>query len=296
MERENKDKKLDELISAAIGRDDVKFDFEKWKGEHAEEIREYESHDIKAERQAGAGGLSRLIRFDSVIRYAAVAAIIAGAYIGLTHITDGIVWADVTERFRSVPFFSAAIYIKDDVTEEPEQIELWMSQGGKARLRTGTQVIFGYRGKVTKAYDIKTHSSKVEADEMAEFLLRKLGSAKEFSLDSIMKVVFGGKMQDVTPLINPDAVISADMVVFDIQSTISPEWLRIWALRESRLPVRIKVWDPRNGDGTDVFFSYSKDQADEFFDPNAFEELLFSRWASSRVNLAYAYLKDPGGR
>ena len=41
MERENRDKKLDELISAAIGRDDVKFDFDKWKSEHAKEIREF---------------------------------------------------------------------------------------------------------------------------------------------------------------------------------------------------------------------------------------------------------------
>jgi len=298
MEQEKKNKRLDGLVSAAIGREELKFDFEKWKGEHAEEIREYESQEAESGERHSASGLFRLIRGSRVLRYAAVAAIVAGILIGVPRLTGGltsIVWADVAERFRSVPFFSAAIYIKDDVTAEPKQIELWMSQDGKARLRTGTQVIFGDQGKVTKAFDIKTRA-KVEADEHAGFLLQKLGAAHEFSLDSVIKVIFGGKIEDVTPLINPDAVISQDMVVFDIQSTISPEWLRIWALRESRLPVRIKVWDPRDGDGTDVVFSYSKEQSEEFFDPNAFEGLLQSRRGSSRVNLAYAYLKDPGGR
>ncbi|MBN2269811.1 MAG: hypothetical protein JXN61_04305 [Sedimentisphaerales bacterium] len=292
MKSQDKDKKLDELITAAIGREDLKFDFDKWKGEHAEEIRVYES------QRHQPGRLLNLIRGSGVLRYAAVAAIVAGVLIGVPRLTGGlttIAWADVTERFKSVPFFSAAIYIKDDVTNEPKQIELWMSRGGKARLRTGTQVIFGDQGKVTRAFDIKTRA-KVEADEHAGFLLQKLGSAKEFSLDSVMKVVFGGRMEDVTPLINPDAVVSRDMVVFDIQSTISPEWLRIWALRESRLPVRIKVWDPRDGEGTDVVFSYSREQPDEFFDPNAFAGLLRDSRGNSRANLAYAYLKDPGGR
>lgn len=299
MEPEKKDKKLDELISAAIGREELKFDFDKWKGEHGEEIRVYESQRAKSGEQRVASGLFRLIRGSDILRYAAVAAIVVGIFIGVPRLTGGlttIAWADVAERFRSVPFFSAAIYIKEDVTGEPKQIELWMSRDGRTRIRTGTQVVFGDQGKVTKAYDIKTHSSKVEADERVSFLLQKLGSAKEFSLDSVIKVVFAGKLEDVTPLINPDAVISRDMVVFDIQSTIGPEWLRIWALRESKLPVRIKVWDPRYGDGTDVVFSYSREQSGEFFDPNAFAGLLQSRQASSRVNLAYAYLKDPGGR
>ena len=298
MEPEKKNKKLDDLISAAIGREDVKFDFGKWKAEHEKEIRLYESQQAKSAEHRGSSGLLKLIRRGGVLRYAAAAVIVIGALIGMQHLTEGlttIAWADVAERFRSVPFFSAAIYIKDDVTAEPKQIELWMSREGKARLRTGTQVIFGDQGKVIKAFDIKTRSA-VEADEHAGFLLGKLGAAHEFSLDSVIKVISGGKMEDVTPLINPDAVISQDMVVFDIQSTISPEWLRIWALRQSRLPVRIRVWDPRDGDGTDVVFSYSTGQSAEFFDPNAFDAMLKEASTKSRISVAYAFLKDPGGR
>ncbi|MBN2137367.1 MAG: hypothetical protein JW720_06150 [Sedimentisphaerales bacterium] len=295
MKPEEQDKKLDKLISASIEQPELDFDFERWKEEYTDVIEAYEKQTAEKPQTRS---VFRLIRGGGLLRFAAAAIIVIGVFLAAQYMTEGlttIAWADVAERFRSIPFFNATIYIKEDVTSEPKQVELWMSRDGKTRLRTGTQVIFGRQGKVIKAFDIK-NKSQVDADEHADFLLQKLGSAKEFSLDSVIKVVFRGKMEDVTPLINPDAVISEDMVVFDIQSTVSPEWLRIWALRESRLPVRIKVWDPRSGDGTDVVFSYSTAQADEFFDPNVFETLLFSRRASSRVNLAYAYLKDPGGR
>jgi len=300
MNPDRHEKDLDKLISASIGRENLTFDFETWKQAHQKEVQIYESQAAQAERPAPSLRIWSIIMKNPISKLAAAAVIVIAALAAIRHFVGSVgvttpAWADVAESFRSVPFFSAAIYIKEDVTAEPKQIELWMSRDGRARLRTGAQVIFGNRGKVAKAFDIKTRS-EVEPDEHAGLLLEKLGAANEFSLDSVIKVIFGGKLEDVTPLINPDAVISRDMLVFDIQSTISPEWLRIWALRESRLPVQIKVWDPRNGDGTDVVFSYSKEQAGEFFDPNAFEGLLQSRRASSRVNLAYAYLKDPGGR
>jgi len=227
---------------------------------------------------------------------AAAALIITGVFIRIYHFGgSNVAWADVVEKFRSVPFFSVSIYIKEDVISEPKQMELWMSRTGKTRLRVGTQVIFGHHGEIVEAFDIKTRSG-VEADEHAAFFLERIGEADEFSLDSIIRVMFGGQMQDVTPLVNPDAVISQDLVVFDVELDHTPEWVRIWALRESRLPVRIRVWDPRNGDATDAVFEYSKEQADEFFDPNAFKQLLSGRKATSRVNFAYAFLKDPGGK
>jgi len=291
MGSENKGREFDELVSGAISREKLDFDFEAWKKAHAEEIGVYQSQTGGARAAGGTGGLRRPVFGRGLFRLAAAVVIVVGLLAAIEHVSSpltGIAWADVAERFRSVPFFSAAIYIKEGATAEPKQIELWMSRDGRARLRTGTQVIFGYEGKVTRAFDIKTRR-EVEADEHSGFLLSKLGAA-------VIKVIFGGKMEDVTPLINPDAVISEDMVVFDIQSTISPEWLRIWALRQSRLPVRIKVWDPRDGDASDVVFTYSKGQPEKFFDPNTFEEVLKNASTTRRVNVAYAFLKDPGGR
>ncbi|MEJ2704151.1 MAG: hypothetical protein P8Z79_17085 [Sedimentisphaerales bacterium] len=249
--------------------------------------------------QAGRAGAepaiwSTIIR--SPIGKLAAAVLVIAAIVGLYEISaPGIAWADVAERFRTVPFFSVDIYVKEDVTSEPRQMELWMSRTGQTRLRVGTQVIFANRGQITGAFDIKTRA-RAEADEQGVLLLKKVSEADEFSLDAIIRVMFGGTMEDVTPLVNPDAVISRDMVVFDVDLPGLAEWVRIWALRESRLPVRIRVWNPQDGYSTDAIFEYSREQADEFFDPNAFEDLLSTQRTASPVNLAYAFLKDPGGK
>ena len=232
-----------------------------------------------------------------VAELAAAALIIVGVFIGI-HLfgSSNVAWAQVVEKFNSVAFFNATIYIKNDgATSEPIQMELWMSRDGRSRFRIGRQVIFTEDGKIIKAFDIETRN-QTKPDDMAAMFLERISEAEEFSLDTIIKVMFRGEMQDVTPLVNPSAVISQDVVVFDVDIPNTPEWVRIWALRESRLPTRLKIWDPRDGDSTEAIFEYSREQADEFFDPNAFEKLTRNRRATSRINLAYAYLKDPGGK
>ncbi len=229
---------------------------------------------------------------------AAVILLAAGAFLGhLAQFGSGnVAWADVAARFQAVSLFNATIYIKDDgATNEPMQMELWWSCDGRARIRLGTQVVFARNGKITDAFDVATRM-KVEANEWAGMILDKLGRADTFSLDAVIQAMFGGEMEDVTPLVNPDAVIAQDMVVFDVQLPWTPEWVRIWALRESRLPVRMRVWDPRNGDCTDAVFEYSREQRDEFFDPNAFGAVLQSPDVLSRTNIAYAFLQDAGGK
>jgi len=257
--------------------------------EHLEKLRE-------KNQVAGGARVWRIILKSPIAKLAAAAIIVIAAFIGIHQFFgSSVAWADVVEKFRSVPFFGVSIYIKQDAVSEPKQMELWMSRAGKTRLRVGTQVVFGRHGEISGSFDIRTRA-RVEVDEQAAFFLRKVGEADEFSLDSIIRVMFGGTMQDVTPLINPDAVISQDLVVFDVEMPGTPEWVRIWALRESRLPVRIRVWDPRDGETTDAVFEYSREQADEFFDPDAFENLLGTERADSHMNLAYAFLKDPGGK
>jgi hypothetical protein len=208
---------------------------------------------------------------------------------------SSVAWAEVTQRFQSIPFFSATIYMKENATAEPRQMELWMSRDGHARARLGSQIVFGRRGQVIQAFDIESRQP-VEPDGLAVFFLQKLGEAEVFSLETVIRVMFGSEMHDVTPLVNPDAVISQDVVVFDLDLPNTPEWVRIWALRESRLPIRIRVWDPRDGEVADAILEYSTEQAKEFFDPNAFENLLTGHHTTNRTNMAYAFLKDLGGR
>jgi len=264
------------------------------------EMHEAYEESASSGRSARRLGYWDLVFENRVARFAAAAVIFLAAVtligeLGRMLPGGGVAWAEVTQCFESVPFFNATIYMKEDATAEPWQMELWMSRDGWARVRVGTQVVFGRRGRVTDAFNVKSRMA-VEPDERAVFFLRKLGETDEFSLDAVIRVMFGGEMQDVTPLVNPDAVISQDVVVFDVDLPSTPEWVRIWALRESRLPVRIRVWDPRDGEMTDAVFEYSREQAEEFFDPNAFHTLLQNGRADSRVNMAYAFLKDSGHR
>ncbi len=209
-----------------------------------------------------------------VARWAAAAVILLALGIlvgqfGAMLAGSSVAWAEVTQRFQSIPFFSATIYMKQSATAEPRQMELWMSRDGHARVRLGNQIVFGRRGQVIQAFDMESRQP-IEPDELAVFFLQKLGEAEVFSLETVIRVMFGSEMRDVTPLVNPDAVISQDVVVFDLDLPDTPEWVRIWALRESRLPIRIRVWDPRDGEVTDAILEYSTEQAQEFFDPNAF--------------------------
>ena len=218
---------------------------------------------------------------------------------------SSVAWADVVNKFNSIAFFNASVYIKDNATDEPVQIEIWRNSQKKARIRVGSQLLFSDGGQVVGGYAIDGSIRKIEIEEYNEMgmaMAQKLSSFQEFSLDTVIKEFGVARewVKETTPLINPAAMISEDMLVFDVQSDISPEWMRIWVLRESRLPIRIRSWDPRDGDCVDVVMSYSAEQSAEFFDPKAYEKIVMEvqqgTGAGVRTNLAYALLKDPGGK
>ena len=234
--------------------------------------------------------------FGPLIRLAAAAAIIFVVLFGFGKLGNtSIAWADVVEKFKSVEFFSAVFYEKEDALSQPKQIELWMGHSGYVRVRMDSQVIFGKNGKVTDAFDVTTRQ-KVEAEYFAERMLEMLSSTNgQFSLDTILNIIAKGSLKDVTPLINSDAIISEDLVVFDSQLN-DTQWMRIWALRESKLPVHIRIWGSSDGYCFDAFMNYSKKQPDEFFDPNAFEQVLRKNDERNNTNIAYAFLTDHGGK
>ncbi|MBN1804943.1 MAG: hypothetical protein JW837_06805 [Sedimentisphaerales bacterium] len=230
-----------------------------------------------------------------IAKLATAAVIVIAAVIGITQLGDSsVAWADVAERFKSVPFFSAVVYIRDDVLDEPRQFELWMGQAGRARIRVGSQVIFSCAGELPRAFDIEKRR-RVEPDLRAVNLLDLLGTTGEYSLETVIRVILGRKLVDVTPLVNDDAVIQEDLVVFDIQSEVNPQWARIYALRKSKLPVGIRIWGSDDAECVDALITYSKQQPDIFFDAQVFAKELTDK-SNTRASLAYMFLKDPGGR
>ena len=234
-----------------------------------------------------------------VARFAAAAVILLAlvtlvAQFGVMLTAGNVAWAEVTQHFQSVPFFYASIYMKNDALSRPAQFELWMAQGGYARMRVGSQVIFGKDGKVTRAFDV-LRRRETEPNAEAADLLERLDPQGGYSIETVISFISGGKLLDVTPLMNADAAVREDLVVFDVQSDTHPAWARIHALRRSKLPVGIRIWDPTSGACVDALIDYSKQMHGVFFDPDAFAEQL-SESETGETNLAYMFLKDAGGR
>jgi hypothetical protein len=257
----------------------------------------------KSRKDENAKGKRKTVLFDRVFKLTVAAAIILVVLILINPSgSSSVAWADVVQKFQSIEFFNATIYIKKDASKEPTQIEIWRNSEGKTRIRVDSQVLFALADKIVTGYNFtkKLKLSEAEYDENGLMVMKKILGTPEFSLNTILNSVSGGDLEETTPLINPNAMISEDMLVFDIQSTVSPEWMRIWALRESKLPTRIRMWDPRDGECIDVCMSYSTEQSSDFFDPVAYEKILLdsdnTTTRGNQANLAYALLKDPGGR
>ena len=242
--------------------------------------------------------LRRTIMRSKITKFAAAAVVVIAVLIGINHFggsIDGttVAWASIAEKFKSVPFLKATLYMKEDALDRPVQIEIWRNRRGLARLRYGSQIAFAEDGKVVRAFDLKT-KSQTEPSDILVTILEKLWT-DEFSLETVVRAISGGKLVDVTPLVNAQASMSDDIVVFDIEHEGSPQWFRIWALRQSKLPTYIRMWDPRDGECVDVILTYSKEQQDTFFDPNAFSEEM-KKTGNKEINLAYMFLEDPGGK
>jgi hypothetical protein len=203
-------------------------------------------------------------------------------------------WGQVAARFQEMSFFSASIYSKENGLSKPEHIELWMGQGGKARVRLGQQLIFAERGEILAAFDLRTRK-QTDPNEMAVGIIEMLGRSETFSMATVLRSLTRGGPVNQTPVLNENAMIAEDLAVFDLESEDHSVWFRIWALKSSGLPVRMRMWNPRNAESLEVVFDYSKPQPERFFDPKAFASIL-GTVRTDQLNLAYLYLQDPGGR
>ena len=245
--------------------------------------------------------LSRL-KFVPLIKLAAAAVIVIVIIFGFEKFSNSsIAWADVVEKFQSVSFFNATFYLKENTSAEPVQIDVWMGRGGKARIKVKEQVLFAKNGKLISGFN---YVNKKELDDdnfdiQARSVISLLGESDSFSLDTVVQNMSRGVLKEITPLINSEAVISEDIVVFDLTSDLYPQWLRIWALRESKLPIRILAWNPENGQSQDVVLTYTKEQSESFFDSDAYQKVLQNSQnllGDSQTNFAYALYDEPGGR
>jgi hypothetical protein len=241
-----------------------------------------------------------------VLASAGVAAGLAVAVVSvLLLIPARVTWADVVKKFGSVPYFNATIFLTEGPQKETERIELWVASDQRIRVQQRGHVFFGKAGKVLKVYDCSgTSGEEIPLDrltpdqkhgvELPLSMIKMMGKMEQFSLDGFLALINNGHMIKSPPLKNADASVAANMIVFDVMSADSPEWMRIWVLKDSGLPVRLRDSNPSNGDSLEVVFDYLKEQPAEAFDPVAFQKAM--RPLPGESNKAHALLQDPGGQ
>ena len=231
-------------------------------------------------------GIRRTIMKSRITKLAAAAVIIIAVLIGINQFggsIDGasVAWADVAERFESVSFFNVTIYLgwgpySQDQKLEFHKIEIWKSENGQTRTHSGNEVIFVEfvdGNNVVVAFDSST-KQPLNADRMAKlansahgFLRAKKG---EFSLDTLL-IGFSSDDKGITPVETADTPASKETVLFEVKLKTTPTTqCSIWALRKSKLPMRLSLRDTKNKVYADMLFNYSEKKDAKFFDPEAF--------------------------
>ena len=88
--------------------------------------------------------IRKIIMKNPITKLAAAAVIIIAVFIGIDQLgTNGssVVWADVAERFESVPFFNITAYFHK-IGTKTKKIEIWRSEDSRIRAHEGNKVFF----------------------------------------------------------------------------------------------------------------------------------------------------------
>jgi hypothetical protein len=91
----------------------------------------------------------------------------------------------------------------------------------------------------------------------------------QFSLGAKTSAV-SRQAADLVPVQIADTAASREIAVFRMTYEARGENIRIWTLRDSRLPIQVRFHDPRKNEYADFIFDYTQTKDPAFSDPNAF--------------------------
>ncbi|HVX86274.1 MAG TPA: hypothetical protein VH253_15935 [Phycisphaerae bacterium] len=107
-------------------------------------------------------------------------------------------------------------------------------------------------------------------------------------LEVVLTWIFHGAAPEAQPVKN-DALTGAGIDVFDYATDAASPWARIWVTRDSRLPVRIKMYAPASDGFLLLEFDYGEAEPADFFNPEAFEAGMGRLDAEAATRPARAY-------
>jgi hypothetical protein len=231
---------------------------------------------IKEKSALTSPNLRRHIMKSPITKLAAAAAIIIAVSVVINpfgNSATSVAWAEIAECFESVPFFNLTIYFSYDTSAEAKKIEIWKSENSKVRAHQGNNIIFADFADGKEDFIAFDRTTKQPVNDGGLFLvkviLNDLCPEGRFSLDTLINS-FPSDDKGLIPVETADTAASRETVVFEVRHKTTPEWILIWALRESKLPMQVRFRDPRSNECSDIFFNYSEKKDAAFFDPNAF--------------------------
>jgi len=208
-------------------------------------------------------------------------------------------WADVEEQFRAIPFCTVSVYYGGKYTCGRGKVQYWVSSNGRVRVHSGDKVSFMdlNKDRCFRTFDVKYRRESLSwpAWESTLSAFDKVERYGGLTFSSIIESMTDENIIDSTSLVISNAKVSNDLLIFDAKSFDTLWNIRVWALRESKLPIRILKWHRRYERYEEVLFSYSNEQPKEFFDPDAFAAKLKDP-AYTEHQLKYMFLQDSGGQ
>lgn len=191
--------------------------------------------------------------------------------------STAVAWADVVEAMQRVKQFEAFVVSQDG--DEFRSMDAYYRDPNTWRIHTRTtedhaSVAFG-TPEGSGVFNIEDREWKNRSNGQLSPMFPDDFSQRVRErglLDAMLALIFRGEVPDREPV--PSMIGGADdsVEVFDVVQDPNRAWARIWVLRSSRLPIRIKVFYPRQNEVIRVGFDYSNPQPDAFFDIAYFEE------------------------
>jgi outer membrane lipoprotein-sorting protein len=258
MNKQNNKKPLDELISRAVGRENLKFDFSKWKVQNQKEIQDFQVEmEHSAINNPVLTNIWRTIMKSSITKFAAAAVIIIAVVLSITFLDKSVTPAygieQTIEAFRNVN----SVYVEAITRGEANtslNLKMWARRGedgkfffGDFRQESsyGDTIVANEREDLTYCYYPSTKKVYVY-----EGLTETIGSF----LDINFFLWLQGEMKDVKIEYGKDEVTGKEIVSLSYKETgryqksASKCGVIIFDL-ESKLPSRIKLWDNPDSEG-----------------------------------------------
>ncbi len=266
MNAERNNKKLDELISRAVGRDEPKFDFDKWKQAHKEEIEVFRSQTAGKQTTQFVLLINiwRAIMKSRITKLAAAAMIIiavASAIHFLGSPIEGVAWADVVR-----PILTARTVVFNVITVEGENVPITRVMNmGTQRFRSE---MLSVDGKTVQAivicdFDTSRMLTLNPKQKKAVLIDMKDMPEKPENVLETMRNIITELQNDPNVSVEPLGEKEIDgRIAKGFRATGPDEELTVWADPQTALPIRMEQkWRQMQFVCTDFQFDIEMDES-----------------------------------